>query len=42
VFGRFAGIVKPVFGKFDREAMKRAFVKACNKTFDNLPGNKFQ
>src|SRR6185312_3064024 len=34
--GRFAGIVNPVFGKFYRKTMKRAFVQPGNKAFNHL------
>jgi hypothetical protein len=31
-----------VFGKFNTESMKRAFMQACDETFNHLPGQKFQ
>lgn len=42
VFCRFAIVVQSVFGEFDREAMKRAFVEARNEAFDHLSGEKVE
>jgi hypothetical protein len=36
VLDAFAGVVEPVFGKFDRKAMKRAFVKTRDESFHHL------
>jgi hypothetical protein len=42
VFCRFSLVIQPVFGKFNRKAMKRAAVQTGNKTFNNLAGNQTQ
>jgi len=42
VFGRFAGVVKAMFSKFDRKAMKRTSVQTSDKTFDHLFRNEFE
>lgn len=42
VFGRLAGVVEPMFGKLDREAVKRALVETGNKALDNLTGEEIQ
>lgn len=41
IFGGFSGVVEAVFGKFNREPVKRRFVQAYQKTFHHLPGKQF-
>ncbi len=38
--GRFAGIVVPVLGEFNAEAVIGAAVQAGNEPFDHLTGNQ--
>jgi hypothetical protein len=42
VFGRFSGIVYPVFGKFYRKTMIRTPVQTGDKTSNNLRSNEFE
>jgi hypothetical protein len=39
---RFAGIIQPVLGEFDRKSMERAFVQSYDKPLHDLSGEELQ
>lgn len=42
VTGGFAGIVEPMFGKFDRETVEGTLVETSDEAFDNLLGEEIE